>query len=93
MIWIQISLFWFSFKGIQIDQSLGFSGTTFYIVLAYLFMFYFSIHLFIMFSSGSIFANSTIFLGLIRLYILRPPSWIRVRGRLVPTTYHMVMDL
>ena len=82
-----------SFQGCtEIDQSLDFSGTTFYIVLAYLFRFQFIIQLLIMLSSGSIFASSTTFLELILLYSLKQPSWIRVRGRLVPTTDHMVMD-
>ena len=76
----------------MIDQSLGFSGTTFYIVLAYLFRFQLSIHLLIMLNLGSIFVSFATFSGLIRLYSLRPPSWIRVRGRLVPMADHMVMD-
>ena len=64
----------------------------FYIVLAYLFRFQFSIHLLIVLSSGSIVARSATFSRLIMLYNLRPPSWIRVQGKLVRTTYHIVMD-
>ena len=50
---------------IEIDHSLSFSGTVFYIVLTYLFRFQLSIHLSIVLSSSSILSSYAMFLGLI----------------------------
>ena len=49
----------------EIDWSLGFSRMVFFIMLAYLFRFQFNIHLLIVLNSGSIFASSATFSGLI----------------------------
>ena len=47
------------------DQSLGFNGIVFYIVLAYLFRFQFNIHFLIVLSSSSILVSYTMFSRLI----------------------------